>query len=142
MAMKQKIIWKICLIIGISGFILMAANVCTIKDYSVRTKWIYINETEYPISYLPEGIWTEFNVAPNDTTVYMLDGEGPKDMQAEDVRPPLIAFAVVFEGVKIDTLLADSLRKISSYEYKKIRRNNFEFIFRFTGENLSVLPDK
>ncbi len=142
MKMKRKITWKICLIIGISSVPMLIINGCTIKDYSVRAKWIYINETEYGISYLPESIWTEFNVASNDTTVYIMDGDGPKDVKAEDFYPPINALAVVFEGVKIDTLLADSLRKISSYEYKKIRRNNFEFIFRFTGENLSVLPDK
>lgn len=135
--MIRKVIWKICLIIGISGFILMADNGCTIKDYSVRTKWIYINETEYPISYLPEGIWTEFNVAAYDTAVYIQNADGPKDVKAEDFVPPINALAVVVEGVKIDTLLAERLREITSYEYKRISRNNFEFIFRFNGENMS-----
>lgn len=63
-------------------------------------------------------------------------------MMAEDVRPLLIALAVVFKSVKIDTLFAERLREISSCEYRRIRRNNFELIFRFTGENFSVLPDK
>ncbi len=54
--MQQRISWIICLIIGISSFTMLINQGCTIKDYSVRTKWIYINETEYVISYLPEGI--------------------------------------------------------------------------------------
>jgi hypothetical protein len=108
-----------------------------VVSYGVKGTWIYINETNYSISYLPENFWSAFNVAPNDTTVYIsLDG-GPKDMKVENYVPPINALAVVFDGIKIDTLLSWKLMDINLYEHEKLGRNNFRFTFRFTYENVT-----
>lgn len=134
--------WMLFLIgfsFGISSLsILLLTNGCNEGiDYSVKAKWIYINETDYSITFLPENSWSEFDISANDTTVYLQNSEGPKNVEAESYVPPINTQAVVIDGLRCDSTLAENLRKISSYEQNKIGTRNFEFIFRFTQDNTS-----
>jgi len=131
------------LIFGISSLsILLLTNGCNEDiDYSVKAKWVYINETDYSITYLPENTWSEFDVSANDTTVYFENSGGPKNVDAESYVPPINAQAVVIDGLICDSALAENLRKISSYEPNKIGTRNYEFIFRFSQDNASVATE-
>jgi hypothetical protein len=140
--MEQKVTWMHYLIFGISSIFLLLTNGCKKDvDYTINAKWMYVNETNHYITYSPGDTWTEFNVSAHDTSFYFQNSDGPENMTVESFTPPINAQAVVVDNIKCDTLLADSLRVISSYEHKKLGERNYEFIFRFTEKNLSNALD-
>jgi len=133
--MEQNKTWMPFLIFG-GSIIFFFSTSCRKVDYQVRARWIYINETGHSITYSPD-VFKDFNVAPYDTTIYSEDGDGPKNMAAEDFVPPLDATVIFFDDFKCDTLkgrspnLTKGPLSNANYESKKISNNNFEFTYRF-----------
>ncbi|QQS51023.1 MAG: hypothetical protein IPM71_15860 [Bacteroidota bacterium] len=136
--MEQKIMWMRYLLFGISTIIAILTFSCErTKDYSVNTKWIYINETSHSITYEPSPIWDEFNISGNDTVVYIQNSEGPKNVEANDFVPPINA-NVLINSLICDSSLTSKIHNISEYESTKLSERNFEFTFRFTDININL----
>ena len=131
--MLQKKTWMLYLLFGSSIILLLSLSSCE-TDYEVKSKWIYINDTEYSIEYSPSEIWGEFKIAANDSTIYMESALGPESVAPEDYLPPINAEKVIFSKDQCNYELALKLRDISSYTPKKIGDRYYEFTFRFTEE--------
>lgn len=137
--MEQKIMWMRYLLFGISAIIIFFSFSCErTKDYSVKSKWIFINETNHEITFEPLGFWDKFNVSENDTTIYIEDGEGSKTVSIEDFVPPINAQVVIINEIICDTALAHKLHDINSYSGVKNAERDFQFTFRFTDSNMNL----
>lgn len=136
--MVQKIRLMHYFLIGSSvGFTFFISGCKEDIDYSVKSKWIYINETEHTITYEPSPIWDEFNIYPKDTVVYIQEDDGPKYVEAKDFTPPIKA-KVLIDNELYDTILTKKIHNISEYEYQKISERNFEFTFRYTERIINI----
>jgi hypothetical protein len=132
--------WMNYLLFGISPILLFGIGCIRKVDYSLKAKWVYINETGYNITYYPNR--SAFNVKPHDTTIYYQDDTGPKDISAEEYIPPLNAYIIFYDNIKCDTFKIgpnsnsdDGPLGTANYESKKLGTNNFEFTYRFTEED-------
>ncbi|MCQ2960196.1 MAG: hypothetical protein MJ198_08425 [Bacteroidales bacterium] len=136
--MVQKIRLMHYFLIGSSvGFTLLISGCCKENvDYSVKAKWIYINETEHIITYEPSPIWDEFNIYPKDTVVYIQEDEGPKYVEAKNFTPPINAKVLIDN--ELDTILTKKIHDVSEYEYQKLSERNYEFTFRYTERIINV----
>lgn len=139
--MEQKRIYLIFLLFGISiAFFISSCNKQV--DYSVRSKWIYINTTEHEISY-KHVFWSEFDVGAYDTTIFEKEDLGSKNVSTENFSPPLNPSKIYYDNDRCDTLLYNdtplrsgtSVLGIKNYESRKIGNNNFEFTYRFTDSD-------
>jgi len=136
--MKRKHLWISYLTIGIISFSIFFLSSCKgDTDYSLNTTWIYINQTSHVITFNPQGIWTDFDVAAFSTTTYIEHSESSKDIIVESIVPTLNPSTVVIDGTECSTELPLKLRDISSYSVKKIDDRTFEFTFKYTEENTS-----
>ena len=62
--MVQKTMLMRYLIFGINSILILFTFSCKKDlDYTIRAKWIYINETNHLISYEPADIWKDFNLS-------------------------------------------------------------------------------
>ena len=136
--MKQKIIYKLFLLIGIISFSIFFLSSCKgDTDYCLNTTWIYINQTSHVITFNPQDFWIKFDVAAFSTTKIIEHSESSKDIIVESIVPTLNPSTVVIDGTKCSTELPLKLRDISSYSVKKIDDRTYEFTFRYTEENTS-----
>ena len=134
--MQQKINWTPFLIFGIS--ILSMVNCKTKNDYIIKTKVIYVNETNYKISYSGKNgdIWyPESNLNPNDSIIIkdVIDGgdknTDPKEITFNRLGPEI----VIYNGILCDTLdLNEGPNNINNYSIKTIKNNDFEYRYVFT----------
>jgi len=131
------------LVLIISLFFVVILTCCNKKeiDYNVRSRWIYINETNHSISYKPDDCCNEFNISAFDTIIYNMSGDGPEEVTESYYYPPLNVHAVVIDSVKCDSTLALEIKETSSYISNKIGKRYYEFIFRFTDQNTSSAVD-
>lgn len=137
--MQQKIIWMRFSLIGISIILLSFMTIgCKQVDYSVRAKWVYINETNLDVKY-PKG-WDDFNVSAKDTLIYETDTEGPEQMNAENYVPPINANIIFFNDNLCDTLnvtkpgIGDGPLGINNYDSRRLGERYYEFTFRYTQQ--------
>lgn len=127
---------RISIILGICiGTMLLISGCDEDIDYRVRAKWIYINETNHIITYEPSSIWSEFNLSEKDTVFYSQDGEGPEHVEANEFVPP-VKGNVIIDNDFCDSVLTRKVQDISQYDYKKLSERNFEFMFRYTEQNV------
>lgn len=134
--MKQKIKLIIYSRIGISILFLIAFS-CSKKEYLFTTKWKYINQTDYNISFSPDG-WKEFNIKPKETIVYTITIESSEVIDESKFTPPINANILYFDTLKCDTLhrgakpnLGDGPLGINNYQINKISDKNYEFIYTY-----------
>jgi hypothetical protein len=141
--MKQKHIWTRYISLGsffIALYSMMAG--CTVEknDYPRNARWIYINETGYSISYIPNNWLTaKLIINPNDTIVYEEQGEGGKNAKASDYMPPLKPDTIVYDSFLCYSFdLSKKLAKgeypgnIDNYEAIKLNDNYYQFTYKFT----------
>ena len=122
----------------ICGISLLSLLITSCKDDHIfHSTWIYINETDSPISFEPNR--SEFNIGAKDTIIFTESGEGEEDMTAFNFVPPNRPFVVYFGNSLCDTLISGSsankgeaLLGIENYESREDGKNNFTFTFRFT----------
>ena len=107
-------------------------------EYSVKAKWIYINETDYRITYRPNNFrFNTFILEPKDTVVYDEDGEGPEDISEKNYVPPLNPDIVVFSQILCDTLLkGEGPLNIDNYSNRKLGERYYEFTYRFNSNDI------
>lgn len=121
------------LLIGTNLILLTSFEGCKKDiDFRVRSKWVFINETSYEITYKPDGFWNEFNVAPNSSTTIEQESEGPEQVSVNNFTPPLKAQYLVFNSTKCILLSAVGADKIENYANQKLEERYFEFTFSFT----------
>lgn len=133
--------WMRFLIFGISLTTIFAS--CIKKDYQVKAKWVYINKTGHNITYSPD-YYSNFNIAPYDTTIYFQDGDGGKDITENDYVSPINNSIIFFDNTKCDTLkrgtkpnLGNGPIGMANYESKKLGERYYEFTYRFTEEQFT-----
>ena len=137
MAIQQKIIWMRFFLIGISFFCLNFTSCKKDIDYRIRARWIFINETNYNITFKPVGFWEEFNVTANSTTIFEESFDGPKEVSAVDYTPILKAEYLVFDALKCLLISEAGADQIENYSNLKIDDRYFEFTFRFTQDHFN-----
>lgn len=137
--MQQKTMWMRYLIIGGSLILLLTLNNCGQTDYSVKSRWIYINETGHKIFYFRDSTeWSKYNLNPGETKIFEEESEGGKNPKAKDFIPLLRPFIVYYGDLLCDTLFITSSREgegprgISNYTSRKLEDYYFEFTYRFT----------
>lgn len=136
MRMEQRIIWRHYLIIGINLFFLLIAFSCKTTDYVVKSKWIFINETQYEI----EAVYhSSFKIEPFGEYSFEQNFNGPKDVNVDSYVPPNIDI-IRYDGVWCNQLTINQVGHgegpagIQNYEYNKIEERFYEFTYRFTKE--------
>jgi hypothetical protein len=128
----QKINWTRYLMLGSNIIaICVVLNGChTRKEYSARSRWIYVNETNSNITHsFDTAVITPYDLDKKETKVFEEHGDGSKDMKASDYSPAITSFLVVY-----DLLLCDTIEDIAiaNYEAVKLDDNYYQFTFRFT----------
>lgn len=142
MKTQLKIIWTRFLLIGTSLVLLTSFEGCKKDiDFRVRSKWVFINDTSFEITYKPEGFWTEFNVAANSSTTIEQESEGPETVTIANFSPPLKAQYLVFNSTKCILLSEVGADKIENYINQKLDERYFEFTFTFTEEDFNNSSD-
>lgn len=132
--MKQNLIWMYFLLIGVISIMTITFSGCKSEiDYSIRSKWIYINETGYSITFQPLNTWNEFNIQGFDTISIETHGSGPETVTNESFIPPINVSTIVLDSIQCDTITAKRLSVILEYESKQIGERNFEFTFRYSN---------
>jgi len=131
--MKQKTIWIRFFLIGISlAFATLSS--CRKVDYNIKADFIYINETNHLIEYNGES--KIFNVNAEDTTIYVFESEGPKEVTIESYVAPLHSYSypciIKFDNIKCDTIENSGPADIKNYESRKISERYYEFTYRYT----------
>ena len=143
--MQLKITWMPYLIIGISISLTLLVNSCKNRvDYTVKSKWIYINETEHFISYSHDTLnYVEFNIKPFSTKIYEEIGDGDKNTTVESFISPLRPYIIFYGKFLCDTLtFGPGIREgegpagMSNYTSTKLGKNDFEFTYRFTNKDV------
>lgn len=144
--MKHKT-FKHSLAIGIIVFFTCTFSTCCrdCEGMIVRMKWIYINETPYNINY--ENPREGFDLTPYDTAMFENELEGVTEdvlcgvsftnTPSVNTTYPTVVFYSNGSIKKCDTLLIINsvdrgVDDINRFECKKIDKNHFEFIFRYT----------
>ncbi len=132
--MEHKTTWMRYLIIGIN-VVLTGLMIGCKTDYVVRSKWVYINETEYEISVIYH---SSFSIEPNGQHVFEETGDGSKNVTADSYVPPNIDL-IMYDSVKCEQLAAgnkagqgEGPAGIQNYESKKLEERFYEFTYRFT----------
>ena len=149
--MEQKRTYQHCLLFGTSLLLAMAS--CTTDiDYRVRSKWIYINETNQPI---------ELNVAinnqtspdaiinPLDSLISSEDSEGPKEVTESTYVPPFgndtvrygQSQCLVYDPTGGAIGEGEGPFGTANYESRKIGERYYEFTYRFTEEEFAEAED-
>jgi len=101
MKTQRKIILTRIWLTGTSLILLTGFEGCQKDiDFRVRAKWVFISETTYGITFIPDGLWTEFNVAPNRSTIIQQESEGPAIVTINSFSPPIKAQYLVFNATK------------------------------------------
>lgn len=135
--MQQKMNWMNYLTIGISLLLFTITGCKEQVDYAVKSKWIYINTTDSSIAYFPDR--PNFNLEGQDTVEFETIIEGDKETNPTNLGSPLKPSVIFYGNNLCDTLSNQNklLWDVSNYEIKTIGRNDFEYVFRFTDENIS-----
>jgi len=126
------------LTVGISLVLAIGFTNCQEVDYRVRAKWIYVNETNSVITFRPPGVWSQFDIAANSSTVFEQDSDGPKDVTIDSYVPPLGAEFVVFDGTKCLLVSETGAYLTSNYASRKIEDRYYEFTFTFTQNHFNL----
>lgn len=128
----------------VGGLLIAAISMCcTTPDYTVRSRWVYNNETEYSISYSPTNEFMKFNILPFDSIVVEESGEGGKTITPESYMSPLRPDIIFYGESLCDTLQSgfglrdgEGPRGMQNYASQKLSERYFKFVFRFTKENV------
>lgn len=140
--MEQRVNWTHYLKNGINIILILCFYGCQQDiDYTVKSDWTYINTTDYNIKYSPTGLWDDFNVSPNDTTIVHITSEGPKNINDKSFTPPINAEYILLDEEMYDTITIQDILQTSSYEVEKIgeRHYKFKYIFR-NGDFNDAIP--
>ena len=136
--MQQKTMLMRYLIIGGSLILMLTLSNCGQTDYSVKSRWIYINETNNRILFSRDSSeMSKFNLDSGETKTFEEEREGGKNPKAKDFIPLLRPFIVYYGDLLCDTLFITSSREgegpggISNYTSKKLKDYYFEFTYRF-----------
>lgn len=137
--MQQKIMSMRYLITIGSFLLILFFNNCGQTDYLARSKWIYINETEYEIFFVRDSSeWSKFNLKPFETKTFEEENEGGKEVKPENFIPLVRPFIIWYGNFLCDTLFITSSREgdgpcgISNYSNRKLEKRYYEFTYRFT----------
>lgn len=137
--MRQKITWMHFLLIGISIVFTSTFKGCRKEeDFRVRARWVYLNDTQYQISFRPDGFWSDFDVAQNNSIVIEEEFEGPEVVTIDSYVPPIKAEYLVFDETRCITLIDIGLDRIQNYSPQRISDRYYEFTFRYTEENFNA----
>lgn len=127
-----------CTLFLIFGLIFSLGSCSKITDYSRRSTYEFINNTDYSITQ--ELGFEKYNVAANSRiSVSFDDLFYKKNASIEDYRPPFSglgrSLTLKFDGVKCLTMrdeLINSPSNIKSYQAEKLGDNNYKFTYTFT----------
>lgn len=133
-------------IIGICLPLILLINCSNDPVYhSVKSKWIYINETAHFISYSKDQIYLNdnFSIKPFDTIVYEEIFRDANPTTIESFSSPLMPYIIYYGTSLCDTLPFDPYNRnaegpggINNYTVRKSGSNNFEFTYRFTNKDV------
>src|SRR5690606_36081218 len=103
----------------------------------VRADFIFINETNYDIKY--DGNGSVFNVEKNDTTIYTIEGDGPRTVNADSFESPLHSYCypcvIKYDDIKCDTIMDNGPADINTFTSKQLSTRHLEYTYRYSDEN-------
>jgi len=130
--MQQKINWTHILIFGISIISLFS---CKKKvDYIIKLKYIYVNETDYNISF-DNGSYSEKinTILSKDSIIINEISDGEKNADHQGIGMYLSPSIVYYNNILCDTLEVNiGPRYFQNYTIKTIKNNDFEYRYVFT----------
>ena len=129
--MQQKINWMRFIIFGISIFILSSCK--RTVDYSTNNRWIFVNNTNYFITY-SDGPWgNTCNLKPNDSVAIEFRFMSEKKTNPNTSRSYLDPEIIYYNNTLCDSLkLKVGPRSMENYSIKTIKTNDFEYRYVFT----------
>ncbi|MGB1448388.1 MAG: hypothetical protein ACPG8F_00970 [Flavobacteriaceae bacterium] len=143
--MTQKKTWWLYLIGGIFSLTLFNVNIsCSQeeRDCSMKSEFIYINNTDYQLE-IPIGI-----ILPQSNLSKKYDFLGSCNAIANDYLPPFRdVLKIRLDNNKCKTYTSSSLTEgegplvIANYISEKITKNNFRFIYTFNSEDFENVED-
>ena len=123
------------IIFGIS--ILLMFSCKRAIDYHIKLKYIYVNQTDYNITYSP-GYWNDkCNLMPNDSVIINQISDGgdrntdPLSLGDPFLRPDIIYYNNILcytQRLRTDP----GPGNINDYTIKTIKNNDFEYRYVFT----------
>ncbi|MCP4458815.1 MAG: hypothetical protein GY816_12450 [Cytophagales bacterium] len=155
--MKQKIIWTHFLTIGISLFIMLMIS-CGATEHSVIADFIYVNETDYRLSYNYITLDNRdainlFELAPKSDKIFNIDATGSEHPKLESCCEGYLdglqghgfPILIVFDNSKCITYQEGegptTTNILVGYEGWQIAQKHFEFTYRFTEEHYQEAAD-
>jgi hypothetical protein len=143
MTMQPKIIWIICLIIGISFFL----NSCNkYAEYAIKTTYTYSNLSDYPLNIkvfnkLDQTQIADIPVPSGDSVQVILIGDGipvSPFFYEPDIASIGDSVSVIFDNTKYLYYTKDIMESIldyRSYEGGKVSKTVYYYRFKFTNED-------